>query len=57
MRSGCGAVVVGAVKKWLVAPESRIVELQVWLYANDVFILLDSMLALPRLHSDGTKLD
>ena len=56
-RTGWGAVLVGAVKKWLVAPVSRIVEWQSWLHANSDFILLDFMLALPRLHSVGTKLD
>ena len=44
-------------KKWLVAPVSSIVELQVWLYANVDFILLGFMLALPRHHSEGTRLD
>ena len=36
---------------------SRIVELQIWLYANFDFILLDVKLALPEHHSDGTRLD
>ena len=44
-------------KNGLVAPVSRMVELQLRLCANFDFILLDVKLALPDHHSEGTRLD